>query len=114
MMYVEKTYIIFMKKYLAAVAVLVVAASGMVSRGIMKEAHGAYHFAGFLGTPPIHILRSAQKTPAGLTPVEVKRIYNLPQSGGQGTIALVEAYDAPTMRKIWIHSMICTGFPYAP
>lgn len=62
-------------------------------------AHAAYHFSGFLGKPPLHIFRSAQKAPAGLTPEEVKRIYNLPSKGGQGTIAIVDAYDAPNIES---------------
>jgi subtilase family serine protease len=94
----RKTYTIFMKKYYAAFAAILVFIAGFSGRQI-KEAQGAYHFSGFLGTPPIHILRSAQKAPAGLTPVEVKRIYDLPSSGGQGTIALIEAYDSPTIEN---------------
>jgi len=60
--------------------------------GVM-HAHAAYHFGSFLGKPPIHIFRSAAKDPAGVTPAEIKRIYNLPSSGGQGTIAIIDAYD---------------------
>ena len=65
----------------------------------VRVADAAYHFSGFLGKPPLHIFRSAQKAPAGLTPAEVKRIYNLPSKGGQGTIAIIDAYDAPNIEK---------------
>ena len=34
-------------------------------------------------------------TPQGLTPAQIRMAYNLPSSGGAGTIALVEAYDNP-------------------
>ncbi len=34
-------------------------------------------------------------TPQGLTPAQIKSIYNLPSTGGSGTIALIEAYDNP-------------------
>jgi len=53
----------------------------------------AYHFANFRGKPPIHILGSIKKKPNGLTPDQIKKIYNLPASGGQGIIAIIGAYD---------------------
>jgi subtilase family serine protease len=65
----------------------------------VSTAQASYHFANFLGKPPIHIFRSAQKSPAGVTPAEIKRIYNLPTSGGHGTIAIVDAYDDPTIEN---------------
>jgi subtilase family serine protease len=65
----------------------------------VDRAEASYHFAGFLGKPPLHIFRSAQKSPAGLTPAGIKRIYNLPSSGGNGTIAIIDAYDAPNIEK---------------
>ncbi len=64
-----------------------------------QTAEATYHFSGFLGKPPIHIFRSAQKAPAGVTPAEIKRIYNLPSTGGQGTIAIIDAYDAPNIES---------------
>ena len=65
----------------------------------LRTAEAAYHFSGFLGKPPIHIFRSAQKAPAGVTPAEIRRIYNLPSTGGQGTIAIIDAYDAPNIES---------------
>ena len=101
------------KKYFAALAAAwfawCVSGFGMVVPGLVlpvlgvlapvAPAYAAYHFSGFLGKPPIHIFRSAQKSPAGVTPAEIKRIYNLPAKGGQGTIALVDAYDAPNIES---------------
>jgi len=84
------------KIFFAAPAVLIVVATVFVRVG-MSEA--AYHFGSFLGHPPLHIFRSAQKAPAGVTPAEIKRIYNLPPSGGQGTIAIIEAYDDANIEK---------------
>jgi subtilase family serine protease len=82
-----------MKKFFAACAAAVV----LLVSGIMP-AHASYHFASYLGTPPIHVFRSAQKSPTGLTPLEIKHIYHLPLSGGaSSTIALVEAYSSPTL-----------------
>jgi subtilase family serine protease len=90
-----KTIIIFhMKKYCAAIA------AGVVFFGSSGWVGASYHFASYLGAPPIHVFRSAQKSPSGLTPLEIKHIYNLPLTGGaSGTIALIEAYDSLTVEK---------------
>ena len=58
-----------------------------------QNALAAYHFDDFRGTSPIHIYRGASKTPSGITPAQIKKIYNLPSSGGHGTIAIVGAYN---------------------
>lgn len=97
-----------MKKYCAAIAaavLLVVGSSQFLSDGFfgvfrIMPTQAAYHFASYLGTPPIHVFRSAQKSPAGVTPLEIKHIYNLPLTGGaSSTIALIEAYDSPTIES---------------
>lgn len=48
--------------------------------------------------PPIHI-KSLQKTPGGLTPSQIKSIYNLPKTGGSGTIAIIDAFDSPSVES---------------
>ena len=53
----------------------------------------SYHFANFKGKPPIHISANSSKTPQGLTPDQIKAIYNLPKTGGEGTVAVIDAYD---------------------
>ncbi|HVM77139.1 MAG TPA: S53 family peptidase [Candidatus Paceibacterota bacterium] len=91
-----------MKKYCAALAAAVVLVVPGFPVGQMQIAsvEASYHFANYLGAPPIHIFRSAQKSPSGLTPLEIKHIYNLPLTGGaSSTIALVEAYSAPTLES---------------
>jgi len=60
-----------------------------------QSADAAYHFSNFRASPPIHSLDSRAKAPRGLTPTLVKKIYGLPQDGGQGTIAIIGAYDDP-------------------
>ncbi len=50
----------------------------------------------FLARPPIHI-KSNLNSPTGLTPAQVKAVYHLPNSGGKGTIAIIDAYDSPTI-----------------
>ena len=62
-------------------------------------AQAAYHFADFQATPPIHIYKSAGSAPAGLTPAQVKSVYSLPAKGGQGTIAIIGAYDDATLES---------------
>jgi subtilase family serine protease len=60
-------------------------------------AQASYHFSNYKGTPPIHESGAASKTPVGMTPDEIKKIYNLPPSGGRGTIVIVGAYDDATI-----------------
>ena len=53
----------------------------------------SYRFSNFKAGHPIHIMGGVSKTPKGLTPDVIKKIYNLPSSGGKGTIAIIGAYD---------------------
>jgi len=69
--------------------VLLVAGFAMVP----NLADASYHFANFKGVPPIHTYGGTSKTPVGVTPAQIKKIYNLPANGGQGTIAIIDAYD---------------------
>jgi subtilase family serine protease len=57
------------------------------------RAHAAYHFATFTAHTPLHIYAVTGKTPVGMTPTEIKKLYNLPATGGKGTIVIVGAYD---------------------
>lgn len=52
----------------------------------------------FFARPPIHV-RNFEQSPSGLTPSKIKSIYNLPQSGGSGTIAIIDAFDSPNIEK---------------
>jgi subtilase family serine protease len=45
----------------------------------------------------IHIRRAATAAPTGLSPTQIRAAYNLPSTGGQATIAIVDAYDDPTV-----------------
>ncbi len=42
---------------------------------------------------------SGGKSPLGVAPSVIKKIYNLPASGGSGTIAIVDAYDDATIEN---------------
>ena len=65
----------------------------------LKNSQAAYHFSNYKGRPPIHVYGSATKVPAGLIPTQVKSFYNLPASGGDGTIAIIGAYDDKNIEK---------------
>jgi subtilase family serine protease len=62
-----------------------------------SSANAAYHFNNYQGVPPIHELGTTSKIPVGMTPAEIKKIYNLPTNGGHGTIVIVGAYDDTTI-----------------
>lgn len=48
---------------------------------------------------PIHTLAGIASAPRGITPEQIKTAYNLPKSGGSGTIAIIGAYEAPTIEN---------------
>lgn len=54
-------------------------------------------FDKFEGHPPFHIRRMNTLTPVGLDPGTIKNVYNLPSTGGSGTIAVIDAYDDPNI-----------------
>ncbi|MGD1003125.1 MAG: S53 family peptidase [Minisyncoccia bacterium] len=85
------------KKLSAVLVALLAAASAFVPVG--GAAQASYRFADFQGKPPVHVYKSAQSTPSGVTPAEIKKIYNLPATGGKGTIALIDAYDDANMES---------------
>jgi len=45
----------------------------------------------------IHIRRAQTTSPTGLSPTQIRAAYNLPSTGGSGTIAIVDAFDDPTV-----------------
>ncbi len=61
--------------------------------------YASYHFSNFRGKPPIHIYGKASKIPIGITPSQIKKIYNLPENGGHGTIAIIGAYNDNSIEK---------------
>ncbi len=53
----------------------------------------------FYGRPPLHTFGAVSTTPKGLTPDQIKLAYNLPKTGGTGTIAVITAFSNPTIEK---------------
>jgi subtilase family serine protease len=64
-----------------------------------KNVQASYHFSNYKGRPPIHIYGGATKTPSGFSPAQIKSFYNLPVSGGHGTIVIIGAYEDKTIEK---------------
>jgi len=58
---------------------------------IAPEAHVLFHIKETSNKPVV--------VPTGLSPASIKKIYNLPSSGGKGTIAIVDAYNDPMLVK---------------
>lgn len=82
-------------------AALVAAASAVSFLHVVSvpAAQAAYRFTNFEGAPPIHIYRAAEAAASGITPAQIKKIYNLPSTGGTGTIAIIDAYDDPSIES---------------
>jgi subtilase family serine protease len=80
----------------SALIVVSAAALLLVSAHVAKA---SYHFSNFQGTPPIHTYGGATTQPEGITPSQIKKIYNLPSTGGSGTIAIVGAYNDATIES---------------
>ena len=70
----------------------------MVVGALPHAAFAAYHFSNYKGIPPIHVYATT-KTPVGMPPSQIKKIYGLPASGGKGTIVIVGAYNDATIES---------------
>ena len=66
---------------------------------VPQLAKASYRFDEYQGRPPIHIYGKVAKVPHGLSPNQIKKAYNLPKDGGQGTIAIIGAYDDKTIEN---------------
>jgi subtilase family serine protease len=59
----------------------------------------SYHFSNYHGRNPIHIYKTNTGAPKGISPDTIKSIYDLPKSGGHGTIVIIGAYDDATIEN---------------
>ena len=59
----------------------------------IRDTEASYHFSNYRGQPPIHIFGGVTKKPTGFSPSQIKSFYNLPATGGHGTIVIIGAYD---------------------
>ncbi len=72
----------------------------VLAAGIFSPRAGAtYRFSDYQGRPPIHVYGSSSPAPSGMTPDQIKAAYNLPATGGHGTIAIVGAYADSTIEN---------------
>ncbi len=79
-----------MKKYFLFFAVIVFFLPSSVFAASFKK---------FEAKSPIHIRGNATLIPQGLSPQQIRAIYNLPLYGGKGTIAIIGAYDDSAIEK---------------
>ena len=84
-------------KYLTAFGLFFITCLFFGEALFYTTAEASYHFSNYQGVPPIHTLGGAGKTPVGMTPSQIKKAYNLPASGGHGTIVIVGAYNDTTL-----------------
>jgi hypothetical protein len=54
---------------------------------------------GWTAKPFFHVQPFAGNSPIGLSPAQIRKAYNLPSSGGVGTIAIIDAYDDPNVQN---------------
>ncbi len=47
----------------------------------------------------LRVHRAATSSPTGLSPTQIRTAYNLPSTGGTGTIAIIDAYDDPAVEN---------------
>lgn len=73
--------------------VLTVGCVGRIDEG------GAGDLEAFEGLPSLHVHPEATLSPTGLSPAAIRAAYNLPTTGGFGTIAIIDAYDNPNAEK---------------
>jgi subtilase family serine protease len=66
---------------------------------VFSRAEGAYRFDQFQAVPPIHILGTVGIKPLGISPALIKKNYHLPETGGKGTVAVIDAYADPSLEK---------------
>lgn len=105
----------FSFKFIIIPVILAVILSGLV--GILsmvfgQTTHGPLDT--FEGHPPFHVRRHSASAPVGLTPQQIYAVYGLSNATGSGTIAIVDAYDAPTVQNDLNKFSLQFGLPAMP
>jgi hypothetical protein len=67
---------------------------------------------GWLVNHQIEAFQSNSSSPAGLIPTTIQTVYSLPSIGGSGTIAIIDAYDDPTIFEDT--NTFCAAFDLPP
>jgi subtilase family serine protease len=91
---------LFRVRAAALSAVVLAAASALLlASAPVAAAKQNDQLAAFHARLPIHVKRHSSGGPIGLSPAAIKAAYNLTNAGnGSGTIAIVDAYDSPTVQ----------------
>ncbi len=79
--------------YLVCVAVLI----GLVPAYALAATDPDSSLDDIEAHPPIIVLPQSPKDSLGFSPSQVKAAYNIPAKSGKGTIAIIDAYDDPTI-----------------
>ena len=69
-----------------------VALGGMIFCAQAVPTYAMPRFSTFKAHPPIHVKGAVTAVPAGMSPAQIKAAYQLPATGGTGTIAIVDAF----------------------
>ncbi len=72
---------------------------GLILLGLPLPSLASSKITDFKARPPVHVLGAPAAFPKGLSPDQVKGVYHLPKTGGHGTIAIIVAYDDPTIEN---------------
>lgn len=89
---------VFLITLLFVVALIQVAPAGSSSPGDGWSASTWFHLYSPVGKSPEGATLAAPN-PTGLSPTQIRKAYNLPSTGGSGTIAIIDAYDSTTVQN---------------
>jgi subtilase family serine protease len=66
---------------------------------VLRSTASAQPINGWSAHSMLRVHRAATSGPTGLSPAQIRAAYNLPSTGGMGTIAIIDAYDDPTVQN---------------
>jgi len=87
---------------LVVVSIIFAMATSVWADPFSKQGGPLLEPGGWTASTTFHVhgegqLTPLSSTPVGVSPTQIRTAYNLPSSGGSGTIAVIEAYDDPTI-----------------
>ena len=88
-------------KNLSCIAFFVVMPISFIDASSIPVTLDSYH-----AHPPIHSYLNSAAIPQGLSPDDIKAVYNLPATGGSGTIAIISAFHHKDLESDWRHSIL--------
>lgn len=90
-----------MRSYRILLFTLLIACSLLLAGGFLKapSAVASPPEADIVAYPCYHVIPTVDPLVSGFTVDQIRSAYNLPPAGGSGTIAIIDAYNAPTVRS---------------